>query len=164
MNGPQVFRTIADLVEHGHVRTDLGARVDVAVCADRVIVHLFHVTDFELEVLLHNVDVGPAGTPAASDDTRWVTYGYGNLEIVRFLELEDAEPALDHPPAPVVERLAHELRSGYALRHTFAMRLVDAGVHPRRVAELMGHSDLRTIMDYTGQEYDELRAAVELLP
>lgn len=52
----------------------------------------------------------------------------------------------------------------YAMRHTFATRLLHAGVDPRRVAELMGHSDLETIMGYSAQAYPELRAAVELLP
>lgn len=66
--------------------------------------------------------------------------------------------------AAVRAEIPPERRRPYALRHTFATRLIDAGVHPRRIAELMGHSDLRTIMTYTAQEYEELRAAVELLP
>jgi integrase/recombinase XerD len=37
----------------------------------------------------------------------------------------------------------------YALRHTGATRLAERGVHPRLIAEILGHTDLRAMWTYT---------------
>ena len=57
--------------------------------------------------------------------------------------------------------LPDEKARAYALRHTFATELINAGVPGRRVAQLLGHTDLRSLMTYTESEYDELLSAVE---
>jgi site-specific recombinase XerD len=49
------------------------------------------------------------------------------------------------------------------LRHTFASRLVMAGVPIRTVAELLGHSDISTTMRYAHLAPGHLAAAVECL-
>lgn len=48
----------------------------------------------------------------------------------------------------------------YALRHSFASRLVEKGTHIRVVAELLGHVDLRATMTYTVPSDEQLRRAV----
>ncbi len=49
----------------------------------------------------------------------------------------------------------------HCLRHTFASRLVMAGVDIRTVAELLGHRTLAMTMRYTHLAPDHQRAAVE---
>ena len=49
------------------------------------------------------------------------------------------------------------------LRHTFASRLVMAGVPIRTVAELLGHSEITTTMRHAHLAPDHLAAAVETL-
>ena len=39
--------------------------------------------------------------------------------------------------------------SPHVLRHSFGVELIDKGENIRRVAELMGHSDMNTTMRYT---------------
>jgi site-specific recombinase XerD len=39
--------------------------------------------------------------------------------------------------------------SPHVLRHSFGVELIDRGENIRRVAELMGHSDMNTTMRYT---------------
>jgi len=51
----------------------------------------------------------------------------------------------------------------YALRHSFASRLVEKGVHIRVIAELLGHVDMRATMTYTTPGDEQLRQAVRLL-
>ena len=48
-------------------------------------------------------------------------------------------------------------------RHTFASRLVMAGVDIRTVAELMGHKTLAMTMHYTHLAPDHQRAGIERL-
>jgi len=51
----------------------------------------------------------------------------------------------------------------HCLRHTFASRLVMAGVDIRTVAELMGHRTLAMTMRYAHLAPDHQRAAVDRL-
>lgn len=51
----------------------------------------------------------------------------------------------------------------YALRHTFATRLIEKNIHLRVVGDLMGHDDPRSTMGYTVPGEDLRRAAVEEL-
>lgn len=49
-------------------------------------------------------------------------------------------------------------------RHTYGTRLLRAGVHVRRVQQLMRHAKLETTANYTAVDEDELRDAILLLP
>lgn len=49
-------------------------------------------------------------------------------------------------------------------RHTYATRLLRAGVHVRKVQKLMRHANLETTANYTAVDEDELRDAIMLLP
>ena len=49
----------------------------------------------------------------------------------------------------------------HACRHTFATRAVQAGVHPRVLQQLMGHSNLATTMRYMQVSDGMLTAAIE---
>ena len=51
--------------------------------------------------------------------------------------------------------------SPHTLRHTFAKRLVDAGVSLEKVAALLGHEDLNTTRIYTVPSLNDLAGAVE---
>jgi len=51
----------------------------------------------------------------------------------------------------------------HSLRHTFATRLVSAGVDILAVKELLGHHDIRTSMVYAKANTETLRTAVERL-
>lgn len=62
---------------------------------------------------------------------------------------------LDAPPAQRV--------SWHTLRHTFASRLVQAGVNLLTVKELLGHSSLVMVMRYAHLADDNLKAAVDTL-
>jgi integrase len=53
--------------------------------------------------------------------------------------------------------------SPHVLRHTFASRLVMAGVDLRTVQELMGHKSITMTMRYTHLSPDHKRAAIETL-
>jgi integrase len=59
--------------------------------------------------------------------------------------------------------LAEEKCRPYALRHTFATRLIEKGVHTRIVGELLGHVDPRAVYGYTVPGDDALREAVRRL-
>lgn len=48
----------------------------------------------------------------------------------------------------------------YALRHTGATHLAERGVHPRLIAEILGHVDLRHVMTYTQPGDEALREAL----
>jgi integrase len=49
------------------------------------------------------------------------------------------------------------------LRHTFATRLADRGVHPRVIMQLLGHSSIQTSKRYTHATDEAMRSAVESL-
>lgn len=51
----------------------------------------------------------------------------------------------------------------YALRHTGATMLAERGVHPRVIAEILGHRDLRHVMVYTQPGDEQLRGALAKL-
>jgi integrase len=53
--------------------------------------------------------------------------------------------------------------SWHTLRHTFASRLVQAGVNLLTVKELLGHSSLVMVMRYAHLADDNLKAAVDIL-
>lgn len=59
--------------------------------------------------------------------------------------------------------LAPEKCRPYALRHSGATRLAEMGVHPRIIAQILGHSDLRTVMNYMGATDEELKDALRKL-
>jgi integrase/recombinase XerC len=54
--------------------------------------------------------------------------------------------------------------SPHVLRHTFAKRLVDAGVPLPIVARLLGHNSIKTTAIYVEPGQEDLAKAVELLP
>jgi site-specific recombinase XerD len=56
-----------------------------------------------------------------------------------------------------------ELLSPHVLRHTFASRLVMAGVDLRTVQELMGHKNILMTMRYAHLSPDHKRMAMETL-
>lgn len=66
--------------------------------------------------------------------------------------------------AATLAGIPEEKARPYALRHSFARILIDAGVPERDVADLMGHSDLRAMWGYTVPDDEVLRGHVELLP
>lgn len=45
----------------------------------------------------------------------------------------------------------------HALRHTYATRLLEAGVHPKVVAELLGHSDVSVVLNTYSHVLPELK-------
>jgi integrase/recombinase XerC len=51
----------------------------------------------------------------------------------------------------------------HQLRHTFAKRLVDAGVSIEKVQRLMGHSGMRSTLIYVKPGWSDLEDAVELI-
>jgi len=61
------------------------------------------------------------------------------------------------------QRAGIEPLSPHVLRHTFASRLVMAGVDLRTVQELMGHKDIQMTMRYAHLSPDHKRAAMEVL-
>lgn len=66
-----------------------------------------------------------------------------------------------------VGRLFHSLGisgSIHRCRHTYATRLLRAGVNIRTVQRLMRHASLETTATYTAVDEDELRDAITLLP
>lgn len=60
-------------------------------------------------------------------------------------------------------RIAQVEASPHSLRHTFASRLVQAGVPLRTVMDLCRHADIRTTMTYAHLAPENTRAAVALL-
>ena len=54
-------------------------------------------------------------------------------------------------------------KGAHALRHTFASRLVMAGVNLRTVAELMGHKSITMTMRYAHLSPDHLKSAVDVI-
>jgi hypothetical protein len=51
----------------------------------------------------------------------------------------------------------------HTLRHTFASRLVNSGVHIVTAKELLGHSSISVTMCYAHTNIDSKRTAVEIL-
>ena len=51
--------------------------------------------------------------------------------------------------AAQIAGLPPEKQRPYALRHAGATRLAERGVHPRLIAEILGHTDLRAMWTYT---------------
>jgi site-specific recombinase XerD len=49
------------------------------------------------------------------------------------------------------------------LRHTFATRLVQAGIDLYKVSKLLGHKDISTTQRYAHHYPESLRAGVEIL-
>lgn len=75
-----------------------------------------------------------------------------NVGTTRYWELVSAAARL--------AGLAPEKCRPYALRHTGATHLAERGVHPRLIAEILGHVDLRHVMTYTQPNDAALRAAL----
>ena len=48
----------------------------------------------------------------------------------------------------IVKKLGLQHLNMYALRHTFATRCAEAGIIPNQISLWMGHSDLKTTMQY----------------
>ena len=57
----------------------------------------------------------------------------------------------------------NNFKGAHALRHTFASRLVMAGVDLRTVAELMGHRDIAMTMRYAHLSPGHLKRAVDTI-
>lgn len=67
----------------------------------------------------------------------------------------------------IVGRLFHAMGihgSIHRCRHVYGTRLLRAGVHIRRVQQMMRHASLDTTANYTAVDEDELRAAILVLP
>jgi hypothetical protein len=75
---------------------------------------------------------------------------------------EVAERSLGRPEAGASENL-YALSPSQLLRHTFASRLVMAGVDLRTVQELMGHKCIQMTVRYSHLAPKHTLAAVELL-
>lgn len=75
-----------------------------------------------------------------------------NVGTTRYWELVSAAARLAGLPP--------EKCRPYALRHTGATHLAERGVHPRIIAEILGHVDLRHVMTYTQPNDAALRAAL----
>ena len=112
------------------------------------------------------------GKGAKSKQTRHVPLNTAALAALK-AHRGDAVPM---PAIPVFGR--HEFRKAYSavlkaakiegfrfhdLRHTFASRLVMAGVPLNTVRELMGHGSLDMTLIYAHLAPDNLRQAVEML-
>lgn len=54
--------------------------------------------------------------------------------------------------------------TAHSLRHTFATRLIRAGVGVEKVQKLLGHESLATTEVYVGLDFPQLRSAVNQLP
>jgi site-specific recombinase XerD len=75
-----------------------------------------------------------------------------NVGTTRYWELVSAAARL--------AGLAPEKCRPYALRHTGATHLAERGVHPRLIAEILGHVDLRHVHIYTQPTDAALREAL----
>jgi integrase len=75
-----------------------------------------------------------------------------NVGTTRYWELVSAAARLAGLPP--------EKCRPYALRHTGATHLAERGVHPRLIAEILGHADLRHVMGYTQPSDEALRDAL----
>ena len=51
-------------------------------------------------------------------------------------------------------------KTPYALRYTFATRLARNGTPPKVIADLLGHSDLKTVMCYMNKTFEDHLSAV----
>lgn len=71
--------------------------------------------------------------------------------------------AFAHAFAVACQRAGVETLHPHVLRHTFASRLVMAGVDIRTVQELMGHKDIDMTLRYVHLSPDHKRAAMETL-
>ncbi|HEY6290263.1 MAG TPA: tyrosine-type recombinase/integrase [Terriglobia bacterium] len=76
--------------------------------------------------------------------------------------MSSSRPTLGNSWTRPSRRPAFKISRG-TFRHTFASRLVMAGVPLRHVAELMGHSEIQTTMRYAHLAPAHLANAVELL-
>ncbi len=76
----------------------------------------------------------------------------------------DLKPgAVTHKFNDLMKRINLTAFKLHSLRHTFATRLVAAGVDILAVKELLGHQDIRTSMVYAKADTETLRRAVEVL-
>jgi site-specific recombinase XerD len=70
---------------------------------------------------------------------------------------------LAHAFAVACRRAGLELLHPHVLRHTFASRLVMAGVDIRTVQELMGHKDIDMTLRYVHLSPNHKQAAMKML-
>jgi site-specific recombinase XerD len=70
---------------------------------------------------------------------------------------------VSHRFAKIVKKSGIDDFRFHDLRHTFATRLVQAGVDIYRVSHLLGHKDLKTTQRYAHHYPESLRSAVEAL-
>lgn len=70
---------------------------------------------------------------------------------------------VSHRFAKIVKKAGIDDFRFHDLRHTFATRLVQAGVDIYRVCHLLGHKDLKTTQRYAHHYPESLRSAVEAL-
>jgi integrase len=71
--------------------------------------------------------------------------------------------SVTHKFGDIMDRLNLKGFKLHSLRHTFATRLVSAGVDIYAVKELLGHQDIRTSMIYAKADTETLQRAVDVL-
>ncbi len=76
---------------------------------------------------------------------------------------ERITPSAVHRRLATLGRRAGVELHAHTLRHTFAKRLVDAGVTLEKVASLLGHADMNTTRIYITPNERDLERAVEVL-
>lgn len=65
---------------------------------------------------------------------------------------------------PTLEKLKLPKLVPHTTRHTFCTRLNDAGVNPKTIIKMVGHTDVNFMLNtYTHKNIDELQKAIEML-